>query len=71
VTAGTLIDAPSLLDPVGAGGTLDDLMVALWEDLCADRRVECPVCAAEMRPAYSAHARAIGGTCTGCRSTLQ
>ena len=71
MTAGTLTGALSLLDPVGAEGTLDDLIVALWEDLGADRRVECPVCGGEMRPAYTAHARAIGGTCTGCGSSVQ
>jgi hypothetical protein len=71
VSAGTLIHAPSLLEPVGAGGTLDDVIVALWEDLGADRQVECPVCGGAMRPAYAAHARAIGGTCTGCGSTVQ
>jgi hypothetical protein len=71
VTAGTLTDALSLLDPVGAEGTLDDLIVALWEDLGADRRVDCPVCGGVMTPAYSAHARAIGGTCTGCGSSVR
>jgi hypothetical protein len=70
VTTCTLIDAPSLLEPVGAGGTLDDLIVALWEELGADRHVECPVCGGDMRPAYGAHARAIGGTCAACGSTV-
>jgi hypothetical protein len=71
VTAGTLTGAPPLLEPVGAGGTLDDLIVALWEGLGADRPAECPMCRGVMRPAYGAHARAIAGTCTGCGSTLQ
>ena len=71
MTAGTLIDAPSLFELVGARGTLDDVIVALWEDLGADQRVQCPACGGEMRPAYGAHARAIGGTCSGCGSTLQ
>ena len=70
MSAGTLTHPPSLLETVGAGGTLDDLIVALWEDLGADRRVPCPVCGGSMRPAYGAHARAIGGTCTGCGSTV-
>jgi hypothetical protein len=70
VTAGTLTDAPSLLESVGAGGTLDELIVALWQKLGTDRRVECPLCGEDMRPAYGAHARAIGGTCTGCGSTV-
>ena len=71
MTAGTLTGALSLLEPVGAGGTLDDLIVALWEDLGADRPAECPMCGGVMRPAYGAHARATGGTCAGCGSTLQ
>jgi hypothetical protein len=70
VTACTLPEAPSLFRPVGTDRTLDDLIVALWEEFGADRRVECPVCGGEMRPAYGAHARAIGGTCAGCGSTV-
>jgi len=71
VTAGTLIEAPSRLKRAGEGGTLDDLLVRLWQEIGADRTVECPVCAGEMRPAYGAHARAIGGKCASCGSTVQ
>jgi hypothetical protein len=71
VTGGTLTAAPPLLEPVGEGGTLDDLLVSLWERLMADRRVRCPLCEGEMMPAYGAHARAIGGKCTTCGSTMQ
>jgi len=71
VTSCTLTDARSLLEPVGEGRTLDDLLVALWEGLGSDRAVECPLCEGEMRPVYGAHARAIGGKCATCGSTLQ
>jgi hypothetical protein len=71
VTAGTLIEAPPRLGRTGDGGTLDDLLVSLWEGLEAHHTMECPVCAGEMRPAYGAHARAIGGTCVSCGSTVQ
>jgi hypothetical protein len=49
---------------------LDELVVALWEGLRADRSVACPVCGAEMKPEYGAHARAIGGGCSTCGSRL-
>jgi hypothetical protein len=71
VTSLALTDRPGLLDPVGEGGTLDDLLVAVWEELTADRTVACPICEGEMRPAYGAHARAIGGRCATCGSTVQ
>jgi hypothetical protein len=81
VTAGTLIAAPSRLERAlgvpsrleraGEDRTLDDLLVDLWEGIGAHRTVECPVCAGEMRPAYGAHARAIGGKCAECGSTVQ
>jgi len=71
VTSCTLTDAPSLLEPVGEGRTLDDLLLALWEGLGSDRAVGCPLCEGEMRPVYGAHARAIGGKCATCGSTMQ
>ena len=71
MTSSTLIDAPSLLEPVGEGRTLDDLLVALWEGLGGDGAVECPVCEGEMQPVYGVHARAIGGRCTSCGTTVQ
>jgi hypothetical protein len=71
VSAGTLIAAPSRLEQAGEGTTLDDLLVTLWEGIGAHRTMECPVCAGEMRPAYGAHARAIGGKCAECGSTVQ
>ena len=70
MTGATLTDAPTLFGPVGEGGTLDDLLVALWEGITSDHVVACPLCDGEMKPAYGAHARAIGGKCAKCGSTL-
>ena len=61
---------PSPRDPLREEGTLDELISALWEGLDAHRSVACPICGAEMKPEYGAHARAIGGRCASCRSTL-
>jgi hypothetical protein len=58
------------LDRVGGEPTLDDLVVGAWEGLAAHHVVECPVCRGEMDPVYGAHARPIGGRCTGCGATL-
>jgi hypothetical protein len=71
VSAGALIAAPLRLESAGEGATLDDLLVTLWEGIDTHRTVECPVCGGEMRPAYGAHARAIGGKCGDCGSTVQ
>jgi hypothetical protein len=70
VTGATLTDAPTLFGTVGEDGTLDDLLVALWEGIGAHKTVVCPLCDGEMNPAYGAHARAIGGKCARCGSTL-
>jgi hypothetical protein len=70
VTASALIAPPSPRLPLDDAGTLDELIVALWEGLSADQSVGCPVCASEMKPEYGAHARAVGGRCAGCGSTL-
>ena len=67
----TLLDAPSLFDLTGEGGTLDELIVSLWEGLSAHRDVACPVCAEKMSPEYGVHARAIGGHCSACSSTVR
>jgi hypothetical protein len=63
--------APTLFDD-GAGGepTLDETLVGVWEGLIAHRLVACPVCGAEMRPEYGAHALPVGGLCRACGSTL-
>ena len=50
---------------------LDELIAALWEGLEAHQTVVCPVCGAEMKPEYSAHARAVGGRCSSCGSNLR
>ena len=71
MTAGALIAPPWHGEPLDDAGTLDELIAALWEGLDAHQTVACPVCGAEMKPEYGTHARAIGGRCAGCASTLQ
>jgi tRNA(Ile2) C34 agmatinyltransferase TiaS len=41
--------------------TLEDVVVAAWDDLAAEGRAECPVCAGELRAA---------GGCSSCGSDL-
>ena len=67
----TLLDAPSLFACIDEGGTLDELIVSVWEALRANRDVACPVCAEKMAPEYGVHARAVGGRCSGCGSTVR
>jgi len=67
----TLLDAPSVFNCTGESGTLDELIVTVWESLRAHRDVACPVCAEKMSPEYGVHARPIGGRCSGCGSTLR
>ena len=61
---------PSRDEPLRDEGTLDELIIALWEGLEAHESVACPVCGAEMKPEYGAHTRAVGGRCVSCGSTL-
>ena len=72
MTTCTLVETPSLFETVDDEdrGTLDELIVAVWDGLGAHRAVACPVCGEEMTPEYGAHARPIGGRCSGCGSTL-
>jgi hypothetical protein len=70
VTACAVIAPPSPREPMADEGTLDELIAVLWDGLAADRSVACPVCGAEMKPEYGAHARAVGGRCAGCGSNL-
>jgi hypothetical protein len=65
-----LAAAPTLFDDVGGEPTLDEVLVEAWEGLTAHRCVGCPVCGAEMKPEYGAHALPIDGRCSGCGSTL-
>jgi hypothetical protein len=71
LTACTLPAPPAPRAPIRDGGTLDELVAALWQGLRADRIVACPVCGAEMRPEYGVHARAIGGGCSTCGTSLR
>jgi hypothetical protein len=71
VSACAVMTPPSPRESVCDGGTLDELITALWEGLEAHRTVACPVCAAEMKPTYGAHARSLGGRCASCGSELR
>jgi hypothetical protein len=71
VTACALPAPPASPAPIRVGGTLDELVAALWEGLRSDRIVACPVCGSEMRPEYGVHARAIGGGCSTCGVSLR
>jgi hypothetical protein len=71
VSASSVMAPPLPRDPLRDEGTLDELIAALWEGLDADQTVACPVCGAEMKPEYAAHARAVGGRCPTCGSTLR
>jgi hypothetical protein len=46
----------ALFDGLGGEPTLDELIAGVWEGLAAHRPARCPVCEAEMRPVYGAHA---------------
>jgi hypothetical protein len=73
VSTCALVTPPLPLPPLPIhhdGGTLDELVTALWEGLRADQSAACPVCGAEMKPDYGVHARAIGGSCASCGSSL-
>jgi len=65
------MDAPSLVEAAGARGTLDELIVAVWEGLRAHANAACPLCGEEMKPEYGVHARAIGGRCSGCGAIIR
>jgi hypothetical protein len=71
VTSCTLPEAPALFESVAEEGTLDELITSVWEGLRAHATVECPVCHGEMAPEYGVHARAVGGRCSACGSTLR
>ena len=70
MTACAVIAPPSPRDPLRDEGTLDELIATLWEGMALHRSVACPVCGAEMKPEYGAHARAVGGRCATCGSSL-
>ena len=71
MTSCTLPEAPSLFESVDRGCSLDELIVSVWEGLRAHATVECPVCEEEMAPEYGVHARAIGGRCSTCGSSIR
>jgi hypothetical protein len=60
----------TLFGDLGGEPTLDELIVGVWEGLAAQRSARCPVCDAEMKPVYGAHALPVGGRCTDCGAAL-
>jgi hypothetical protein len=50
--------ASRLFEPGGA--TLEDSILAVWEDLVAQGRAECPVCGGSMSPPADGGCRACG-----------
>ena len=56
---------------LGGEPTLDTLVSEVWEGLRAHAIVECPVCQEGMAPQYGVHARAIGGRCSTCGSSVR
>jgi hypothetical protein len=77
VTAREPLDAPAShehdLAPHGAprgGGSLDDLIRGVWDDLSSHRTVSCPVCHGQMAPRYGSAEQPVGGRCRRCGSSL-
>lgn len=54
----------------GRAGTLEALIVAVWEELAAGRQARCPLCAGQLQPRFGAHARPVGGRCRRCGTAL-
>jgi hypothetical protein len=52
-------------DDVGAGPTLDDAIVGVWEGLATRVVVACPLCGGALA------ARAAGGRCGDCGTSLR
>jgi hypothetical protein len=50
--------------------TLDDLVVGVWEGLCAHHPASCPVCGGAMTPRYGSGPRPVGGRCGDCGTSL-
>ena len=71
MTTCTLPGNASLFDALDEGGTLDELIASVWKSLRAGRTVACPICGEEMKPQYGVHARAIGGRCSTCGSSVR
>jgi hypothetical protein len=52
------------------GGSLDDLIRGVWDDLSSHRTVSCPVCHGQMAPRYGSAEQPVGGRCVRCGSSL-
>jgi hypothetical protein len=52
------------------GGSLDDLLRGVWDELSSHRTVTCPVCHGQMAPRYGSAEQPVGGRCRRCGSSL-
>jgi hypothetical protein len=56
--------------PHDGGGSLDDLIRGVWDELSSHRTVTCPVCHGQMAPRYGSAEQPVGGRCRRCGSSL-
>jgi hypothetical protein len=56
--------------PSHGGGSLDDLIRGVWDELSSHRTVTCPVCHGQMAPRYGSAEEPVGGRCRRCGSSL-
>jgi hypothetical protein len=52
------------------GGSLDELIRGVWDELASHRTVTCPVCHGQMAPRYGSAEEPVGGRCRRCGSSL-
>jgi hypothetical protein len=56
--------------PHQGGGSLDDLIRGVWDELSSHHTVTCPVCHGHMAPRYGSAEQPVGGRCRRCGSSL-
>ena len=61
---------PSLFDEPAGGLTLDDVIVARWEQISSGAGAPGPLCHGELRPVWAAGSRPVGGRCQDCGTRL-
>jgi hypothetical protein len=63
--------APPRHARAAAEPTLADIMSEAWAAMRTGAVAECPVCAGELQPRWSAGAGVVGGRCGDCGATLE
>jgi hypothetical protein len=58
-----------LAEPEGRP-TLDDVIVAGWQQITSGAAASCPVCHGELRPVWTAGTRPVAARCQDCGSRL-